>query len=114
MRQCDHESGFSLLELTVAMGVLTVVMGAAVMLLNNFQTASRTAEIYAEAERNGRFANSRLAEIIRSAGCNPSSLTSVNNATFITFPGGNGGSSIELKSDLDGDGLFVTHVSSNS
>src|SRR5215471_13255576 len=114
MRQTDSESGFSLLELTVALGVLTVVMGAAVMLLNNFQKASRASEVYAEAERNGRFAISRLDEIIRSAGCNPTSLTSVNNATFLSFPNGNGGSSIQLKSDLDGDGLFNSRVTSNS
>lgn len=110
----DSESGFSLLELTVAMGVLTVVMGAAVMLLNYFQKAARASESYAEAERNARFTISRLNEIIRSAGCNPTSITSVNNAAFLTFPNGNGGSSLELKSDLDGDGQFVTHVSSNS
>jgi len=114
MRQTDSESGFSLLELTVALGVLTVVMGAAVMLLNNFQKASRASEIYAEAERNGRFAVSRLNEIIRSAGCNPTSLTSVNNTAFLTFPGGSGGSSVRLLSDLDGDGVFNSSVSSNS
>src|SRR5215470_7765038 len=112
MRQSDSESGFSLLELTVALGVLTVVMGAAVMLLNNFQKASRASEIYAEAERNGRFAVSRLNEIIRSAGCNPTSLTSVNNSAFLTFPSGS--SSVRLLSDLDGDGAFNSSVSSNS
>jgi prepilin-type N-terminal cleavage/methylation domain-containing protein len=114
MRHSDSENGFSLLELTVALGVLTVVMGAAVMLLNNFQNASRASEIYAEAERNGRFAVSRLNEIIRSAGCNPTSLTSVNTAAFLNFPNGNGSSSVRLLSDLDGDGLFVSSVSSST
>jgi prepilin-type N-terminal cleavage/methylation domain-containing protein len=114
MTKTDSESGFSLLELTVALGVMTIVMGAAVALLNGFQKVSRADEIYAEAARNGRFAVGRISEIVRSAGCNPTSLTSVNNATFVTFPNTNGGSSIELKSDLDGDGQFLTSVSSNS
>ena len=42
------------------------------------------------------------------------SYAAVNNATFLTFPAGNGGSSIELKSDLDGAGLFITTVASTA
>jgi len=114
MREEDSESGFSLLEVTVALGVLTIVLGAAVAILNGFQRSSRADEIYAEAARNGRFAISRISEIIRSAGCNPTSLTSVNSATFVSFPNGSGGPSIQLKSDLDGDGRFTSSVSSNS
>jgi type II secretory pathway pseudopilin PulG len=114
MRQASSESGFSLVEITVALGVLTLLMGVAVALLNGFQRNARSDEIYAEAARNGRFAIARINEIVRSAGCNPTSLTSVNNATFVSYPNGNGGSSIQLKSDLDGDGLFNSRVTSNS
>src|SRR5258708_7411172 len=114
MRQADSESGFSLIELTVGLGILLIVMSAAVGLLNSFQKIARADQIYAEAERNSRFAVARLNEIIRSAGCNPTSITSVNAATFLSFPSGNGGSSVRLKSDLDGDGQFLTTVSSNS
>jgi len=114
MRQANSEGGFSLIELTVALGVLTILLGIAVGLLNAFQKSTRSDEIYAEAARNGRFAIARIDEIVRSAGCNPTSLTTVNNATFLTFPNGNGGSSLQLKSDLDGDGLFNSRITSNS
>src|SRR5215469_6248790 len=114
MRQANSESGFSLVEVVVALGVLTLLMGVAVGLLNGFQRNARADEIYAEAERNARFAVSRIDEIVRSAGCNPTSITTVNNATFVSFPNGNGGSSIQLKSDLDGDGLFTSRITSTS
>lgn len=114
MRNSNSQAGFSLLELTTALGMLTVVMGVAVSLLNGFQSTYRADETTAEAQRNGRFAIARLEEIVRSAGCNPTSNNTVNAAAFLTFPNGNGSSAIRLKSDLDGDGLFTTTISSNS
>lgn len=114
MERESEQTGFSLLELVIAMGLLTIVMGIAVSLLSRFQIAYKADEATAEAQRNGRFAIGRLEEIVRSAGCNPTSNTTVNSATFLIFPSGNGSSSVRLKSDLDGDGKFLTTVSSNS
>ena len=117
----EQESGFSLLEITVALMVLTVVMGIAFMLLNRFQQSYRYEEIYADAQRNARFAVARLNEIIRSAGTNPTANTTVNPFNFITLlaPTTTSGtavtsSSIQLRSDLNGDTLNTTTVSSNS
>lgn len=108
------EGGFSLLEVTVVLMVMTVVMGVAFTLMNNFQRTYRYEEYNAESQRNGRFAIARLVEIIRSAGTSPGSLTTVTPSNFILFPDGNGGPSIRIRSDLDGDGAFTRAVSLNS
>ena len=60
----SQESGFSLMELVIALLVLTAVMGIAFMLLNRFQQAYRYEEAYADAQRNARLAVARLNEII--------------------------------------------------
>jgi prepilin-type N-terminal cleavage/methylation domain-containing protein len=114
MKSEAFERGFSLLEVTVALLVMSVVMGTAFALLNRFQQAYRYEEANAEAQRNGRFAIARLQEIIRSAGTNPSANSAVNGASFIQFPDGNPGPSIRLLTDLNGDGLFTASVSVNS
>jgi prepilin-type N-terminal cleavage/methylation domain-containing protein len=114
MKLENFEHGFSLLEVTVALLVMSVVMGTAFALLNRFQQAYRYEEANAEAQRNGRFAIARLQEIIRSAGTNPTNNSAVNGASFIQFPDGNPGPSIRLLTDLNGDGLFTASVSANS
>ena len=114
MKLIKDEKGFSLLEVTVSLMVLTVVLGIAFALLNGFQQTYRYEEGYADAQRNGRFAIARLNEIIRSAGNWPGGTYAVNGANFVEFPNGNGGSSIRLKSDLNGDRVFTTSISSNS
>src|SRR6476620_3420013 len=101
----SREEGFSLIEVTIGLLVLTVVMGLAFTLLNNFQLAYQREEAYADAARNARFAVSRLEEIVRSAGTNPTGKTAVNWLTFVDFGGGNSGSSLHLKSDLNGNGV---------
>ncbi|HEU4391540.1 MAG TPA: type II secretion system protein [Blastocatellia bacterium] len=118
------EHGFSLLELLVALGVMTIVMGTVFELLNRFQMAYRYEEAYTDAQRNARFAVGRVNEIMRSAGTHPTGTTTVNAANFLLFLNSSGSvisgvgpvssSSIRLKADLDGDGLFNTRVSSNS
>ena len=117
----ENESGFSLLEITVALMVMTVVLGIAFMLLNRFQQSYRYEEIYADAQRNARFAVARLNEIIRSAGTNPTANTTVNPTNFVTLlpPTTTSGtaitsSSLQLRSDLNGDTLNTTTISSNS
>lgn len=114
MEPTRSDSGFSLVELTIALGVLMAVLGITLGLLNSFQFQYKADEAGADAQRNARFAISRLEEIIRGAGSNPTSNTTVNAAQFLIFPGGSGTSSIQLKSDLDGDGQFVTSLSSVS
>ena len=109
-----NERGFSLMEVMVAMMVMTLVLGIAFALLNGFQQTYRYEEGFADAQRNGRFAIARLNEIIRSAGNWPGGTYAVNGANFVEFPDGNGGATIRLKSDLNGDRLFTTSVSSNS
>jgi prepilin-type N-terminal cleavage/methylation domain-containing protein len=116
-----HESGFSLMELIISLLVLTVVMGIAFTLLNRFQLSYRYEEAYADAQRNARFAVARLNEIIRSAGTNPTANTTVNPTNFVSLlaPTTASGtaissSSIQLRSDLNGDTFNNTTISSNS
>jgi Tfp pilus assembly protein PilW len=121
MKSAQNEGGFSLVELTVALMMLTAVMGIAFMLLNRFQQAYRYEEAYADAQRNARFAIARLNEIIRSAGTNPTANTTVNPTNFVSLLGATtvSGSSVtsaslQLRSDLNGDSLNTATISSNS
>ncbi|MEK6285173.1 MAG: prepilin-type N-terminal cleavage/methylation domain-containing protein [Acidobacteriota bacterium] len=116
-----YESGFSLMELIIALMVLTIVVGIAFSLLNRFQQTYRYEEAYADAQRNARFAVARLNEIIRSAGTNPTANTTVNPTNFVSLlaPATASGtaissSSIQLRSDLNGDTLNTATISSNS
>lgn len=121
MRIKYNHSGFSLLELVVVLLVLTTIMGIVFSLLNGFQQSYRYEEAYADAQRNARFAVARLNEVIRSAGTNPRSITTVNQSDFLemlepTTTHGTEISSeaIRLRSDLDGDTLNATRISLNS
>jgi prepilin-type N-terminal cleavage/methylation domain-containing protein len=114
MKPASDQSGFSLLEVTVALAVMTTIMGVAFMLLNNFQLSYQREEAYADAARNARFAVSRLEEIVRSAGTNPTGKTAVNWLSFVDFGGGNLSSSLHLISDLNGDSATNSTISSNS
>ena len=114
MKRPENEKGFSLMEVTIALGVVTLIMGIAFTLLNRSQIIYRYEEGYAEAARNGRFAIARLEEIIRSAGTNPTGKTTVNWLTFVDFGGGDSGTSLRLKSDLNGDGATTSTLSSNT
>jgi prepilin-type N-terminal cleavage/methylation domain-containing protein len=121
MKSAQNERGFSLIELTVALMVLTVILGIAFSLLNRFQQTYRYEEAYADAQRNARFAVARLNEIIRSAGTNPTASTTVNPTNFVTLlsPTTTTGASIssasiQLRSDLNGDSLNTTRVSADS
>lgn len=121
MKTENNQSGFSLMELTVVLMVLTVVMGVAFSLLNRFQNSYRYEEAYADAQRNARFAMARLNEIIRSAGTNPTANYAVNPTNFVVLlsPTTTSGtavssSSIQLRSDLNGDSLNNTTISSNA
>ncbi len=114
MKSPNREQGFSLVEVTVALGVMTTIMGVAFMLLNGFQQTYQREEAYADAARNARFAVARLEEIVRSAGTNPTGKTAVNWLTFVDFGGGNTGSSLHLISDLNGDGATTSTITADS
>ena len=114
MKSKNREQGFSLVEVTIALAVMTTVMGVAFMLLNGFQQTYQREEAYADAARNARFAVARLEEIVRSAGTNPTGKTAVNWLTFVDFGGGNTGSSLRLISDLNGDGLTNSTIASDT
>ena len=121
MPTTPNERGFSLAEVTVAMLILTVIMGASFSLLNRFQKLYRFEEAHADAQRNARFAVARLNEVIRSAGTNPRAITTVNPTNFAvllapttTVGTAVSSSSLQLRSDLDGDMLNATRVESNS
>lgn len=103
-----------MIEVTVALAVMTIIMGTAFMLLNRFQLAYQREEAYADAARNARFAVTRLEEIIRSAGTNPTGKTSVNWLTFVDFGGGNASSALHLISDLNGDSATTSTIAANS
>jgi type II secretory pathway component PulJ len=116
-RVIKTESGFSLLEVTIALMVLTTVVGVAFSLLNRFQQSYRYEEAYADAQRNARFAMARLNEVVRSAGTNPTATTAVNPTDFavllapITTSGSAvSSSSLQLKSDLNGDTLNTSSL----
>ncbi|HXI90768.1 MAG TPA: hypothetical protein VNO24_12190 [Blastocatellia bacterium] len=116
MKLNSNEQGFSLMEVTIGLGVMTTVMGIAFMLLNGFQLSYQREEAYADAARNARFAVSRLEEIVRSAGTNPTGKTAVNWLTFVDFGGVNvnSSSSLHLISDLNGDGATTSTIAANS
>jgi len=116
MKLNSNEQGFSLIEVTIGLGVMTTIMGIAFMLLNGFQLSYQREEAYADAARNARFAVSRLEEIIRSAGTNPTGKTVVNWWTFVDFGSvtTNSSSSLHLISDLNGDGATTSTMAANS
>ncbi len=120
MKPASNQSGFSLMELVIGLMLITVVTGVSISLLNRFQTSYRYEEAYADAQRNARFALSRLNEIIRSAGTNPTGKMTVNESDFAVLisPTTSGtastASSIRLKSDLNGDTLNTANISANS
>ena len=114
MKLTSSEEGFSLIEVTIGLAVMTTIMGMAFMLLNNFQLAYQREDAYADAARNARFAVSRLEEIVRSAGTNPTGKTAVNWLSFVDFGGGNSNSSLGLISDLNGDAATTSTIAADS
>lgn len=121
MKSGIRQGGFSLVELIIVLGVMTTLMGTAFTLINGFQQRYRYEEAYADAQRNARFAITRLGEIIRSAGTNPTGDSTVNRTDFVTLlsPVTTSGSSsssasLQLKSDLNGDKLNTTTVSADT
>ena len=115
MMMSTDQKGFSLFEMMIAVTIVTLILGVAFGLMNRMQVNYRYENGYVDAQRNGRFAVSRLDEIIRSAGTNPTGKTTVNWLRFVDFGGTSSSSStLTLISDLDGDGLTTSTLTSNS
>src|SRR4051794_2261778 len=105
------EKGFSLMELVVAVGILMVVMAIAFKLASKSQTSANANQVLAQAHENAEFALSRVSEIIRSAGSNPTSVSTQNPLNF--FVSGSV-SSVRILSDLNGDGDESDTVTNSS
>jgi prepilin-type N-terminal cleavage/methylation domain-containing protein len=108
-RQLEH--GFSLVELVVTVAILTVVMGAAFMLMTRSQTSFDANQSLAEAHQNADFAVNRITELIRGAGSNPDNIGTVDWLDFLNYVNDGDKTSIHIMSDLNGDGDFIDDVS---
>lgn len=110
----SRQSGFSLLELVVVVGILTIIMGAAFELMNRSQTSFDRNQILAEAHQNADFAVTRVTELIRGAGANPEGAIAgaLNGITNTETEGGAASPQVvRVRSDLDGDKAVTSRVS---
>lgn len=114
----QRSAGFSLLELVVVTGILTIVMGAAFTILGDSQTSFNRNRYLAEAHQNADFAIVRVTELIRGAGANPSSSQTINSLRFFsnaeTDGGPNSPNVVRLKADLNGNQTVVDRVETGS
>lgn len=114
------ESGFSIMELVVAVGITTLLMGSVSTLLLQSQRVYGAEQANADAQENARFAILRLSEIIRGAGNNPASIQTFNplTSTSVTNNGsqvnpGTGGNQITIFADYNGNGTFNDNITSS-
>jgi Tfp pilus assembly protein PilW len=112
MKKNSREAGFSLIELVIGVGILTVIMGAAFNLMVHGQRSFDSNQILAQSHQNAEFAVQRVSEIIRGAGCNPTNVSTVNALQFVQNTGST--ASIRVKSDMNGDGDFTDLVTTSS
>jgi prepilin-type N-terminal cleavage/methylation domain-containing protein len=112
MHRSTPEAGFSLVELVVGVGILSVLMGAAFTLMARGQQSYDANQLLTQSHQNAEFAVQRVSEIIRGSGCNPTNASTVNALQFVQS--GNTTSSIRVKSDMNGDGTFTDLVTSST
>jgi prepilin-type N-terminal cleavage/methylation domain-containing protein len=98
-----QQSGFSLLELIVSVGILTIIMGAAFQLFVRSQVNFDANQMLTEAHANTDFAVNRVAEVTRGAGANPSSAPIISALAYLETPDS---TSVRIRSDYNGDGLI--------
>ncbi|MDY0044587.1 MAG: prepilin-type N-terminal cleavage/methylation domain-containing protein, partial [Syntrophales bacterium] len=94
----NRESGFTLLELVIAMALGLVILGAMYSVFTVHQKTFRLQEHIAEMQQNARAAMDMISREIKLAGYNPS------NAAFagISY----NASYLQLKADLNRDGII--------
>jgi prepilin-type N-terminal cleavage/methylation domain-containing protein len=107
-RPHSRQPGFSLLELVVVLGILTIVMGVAFRLMTQSQVDFDRNTTFAEAHENGDFAVMRVTELVRGAGANPGALSTINSIDFISNKETDTSTPdprvVRIRSDLNGDG----------
>jgi prepilin-type N-terminal cleavage/methylation domain-containing protein len=108
------EAGFSLIELVIAVGILTLVMGAAFQLMANSQEGFDRNQLLAEAHQNADFAVVRVTEMVRGAGANPGGTAVVNSVNAVSNKEvgstTNDPKVLRIRSDYDGDGQTISQV----
>lgn len=113
-----RSAGFSLLELVIVTGILTTVMGTAFSILNESQTSFQRNRFLAEAHQNADFAISRVTDLIRGAGANPSAAQTINNVKFFSNSMTDSGPAdpgvVRIKADLNGNQTVSDRVDSSS
>ncbi len=112
------EKGFSLLELVVALGVMSIIMGVAFNLMTSSQSSFDRSKLMAESRENADFAVSRITELIRGAGANPEGSSTINALNFIsnkeTETSTPDPTVVRILSDFDGDGRVDGRVDAAS
>ena len=116
----NQEAGFSVIELLISVGMITLIMGATINLLFSSQRIYSGEQATADAQENARFSISRLSEILRGAGNNPASIQTFNplTSTSVTNNGtavapGTPGNRVSIFADYNGNGTFNDNISSS-
>jgi prepilin-type N-terminal cleavage/methylation domain-containing protein len=108
------EDGFSLLELVVVVGILTIIMGAAFQLMSSSQISYDRNQLLAEAHQNADFATIRIAELVRGSGANPNGTATINGLYFVQNRQNSADAEnfgiVRMQSDLDGDREVISRV----
>ena len=101
-----HDSGFTLIELMLAMALMTVVLGGAVAMAMQMQSAYTMQLENATAEEEGRYALDWIARILRSAGSDAKNVV-VEEDRIVLDPNGNGvNDDLEIQADVNSDGTI--------
>lgn len=105
-----RQTGFSLLELILVLGLFSVIMGVVFHFVAQCQITFAANQTLAEAHQNADFASLRVAEILRGAGANPANLASINALSFLRYTDADSLTSVDILSDLNGDGSSNDNV----
>lgn len=103
------QSGFSLIELVISVGILTVIMGMTFQLMVRSQVNFDANLMLTETHANTDFAVNRVTELIRGAGANPSSAPLISALAYLEIS--DQGKTVRIRSDYDGDGQTNRRVS---
>jgi Tfp pilus assembly protein PilW len=116
----SQQAGYSVIELLLVVGVMTLIMGATIGVLFNSQRVYQGEQVTADAQENARFTIARLSEIIRGAGNNPASIQTFNplTSTAVSNNGtpvspGTTGNQITIFADYNGNGTFNDNIAAS-